>query len=89
VVEHPIPEAVACVDECSPRFRTDHTVDGEAPCFLKSCHRQPGSVLEYAHSIGINGVPERGKPVLDIQNRLSSIALVIEPHVLNACRYWP
>jgi hypothetical protein len=89
VVEEAVPEAVARIYEGSPGVWSHDPVDRKPANGLEFRDRPLRSVSEDALRIVTDGEPERAQPVLDITNRLTSVSKVVEPHVLNGCRFGP
>ena len=80
VIENAAAELETGADEGTPGVGANDPIRPEATFDLKLRDCQKGPVTESTDRIGVRAVPERGKAVLDIPDRLSVIASSIESH---------
>ena len=88
MIQQPLAEPIASINERMPRVRPDNAIDRQAPVALKIRDGLPGCVSEYPGIIFLCGVSECAEPGPDIPNAFSPIALMKEPHEMNRCRIW-
>jgi hypothetical protein len=80
VVEEPITQFVAGINEGTPSFWTDDTVHRKSPFGLELGDCGECSLAENARVIRVNLIIEGCEPILNVAYWFAAVALVVEPH---------
>ena len=88
-VENSVTEPIAGIHQRAPSLGADDAVDRKAARLLEVAHGRFGGLTEHAGLVSGDLISQRRKPALNVQNRLPTVAEVVEPHELNGCRSTP
>ena len=80
VIEQAIPKPVPGIDEDTPGVGSDNPVAGKALGALEVADCGGGGGPKDGCTVGSALEAERGKPALDIPDRLALVTFTIEPH---------
>ena len=81
VIELSIAQHESGIDQSAPRLAPDQSIDGQTLRLLEEPNGGLGARSEIAGGVGIGTEFQRGKPVLDVPDRLSLISTSIEHHI--------